>query len=230
MQTIRDNNPRLKFYDLSAGVQWIGGEIGEIEEAGEMGEGDHHHDELDSTLHLEHSPTPFQRGNLNVEHHHHGGIDPHIWSATGTAKLIAHNTLRAFQDLDPEHQLFYQENYQRLLAEIEATAQQLHRMLDTLACRTFVIYHPALTYFADEYNLRQLSIESDGKEPSVASMKNLIDEARKAQVRVVFVQQEFDRKHAEQVAAEIGARVAVINPLDRQWKEQMLHVARELIK
>ncbi|MDR0796510.1 MAG: hypothetical protein LBE79_10775 [Tannerella sp.] len=45
-----------------------------------------------------------------------------------------------------------------------------------------------------------------------------------------LVQQEFDRKHAEQVAAEIGARTVVINPLDREWKEQMIHVARELIK
>ena len=162
--------------------------------------------------------------------HHHDGIDPHIWNATGTAKIIAHNTLQAFLHLDPANQTVYMDNYRQLIQEIDDTANRLHEILDTLTCRAFVIYHPALTYFANEFSLRQLAIEAEGKEPSVASMKALIDEAKKAQVRVVFVQQEFDHKHAEQVAAEIGARTVEINPLDRRWKEQMTHIANELIK
>ena len=210
MQTIRKNNPHLKFFDLSEGVRWIGeDEQHKDEEDEENGD-----DEMDTATH----------------HHHHGGIDPHIWSSTGTAKIIANNTLQALLDLDPENRSVYRENYERLIEEIDETARLLHAMLDTLTCRTFVIYHPALTYFADEFALKQLSIEADGKEPSVASLKTLIDEARDTQVKVVFVQQEFDRKHAEQVAAGIGARVVIINPLDRRWDEQMLHVAKELIK
>ena len=203
IQTIRKNNPHLKFFDLSEGIRWIGEDDDSHEEEEE--EGAHHH-------------------------HHHGGIDPHIWSATGTAKIIAHNTLLAFLDLDPENKSAYRENYEQLIEEIDETALLLHAMLDTLTCRTFVIYHPALTYFADEFSLKQLAIESDGKEPSVASLKALIDETRHTQVKVVFVQQEFDRKHAGQVATEIGARLVVINPLDRNWNEQMIHIASELIK
>jgi zinc transport system substrate-binding protein len=206
MQTIRQNNPHLKYFDLSEGVHWIRDENpheheGDTEEAEEAS-----------------------------AHHHHGGIDPHIWSATGMAKIIAFNTLQAFLDLDSENKTTYQDNYEQLIEEIDETALRLHSMLDTLTCRTFVIYHPALTYFADEFALTQLAIESEGKEPSVASLKKLIDEAKKAQVRVVFIQHEFDRKHAEQVAAEIGARTVVINPLDRQWNEQMINMAKELIR
>ena len=207
MQTIRQNNPNLKFFDLSEGVHWLGDEESHEEEDGE--------EEVET---------------ITTHHHHHGGIDPHIWSATVPAKIIAYNTLQAFLDLDPHNKTIYQENYEQLIEEINETAQQLHTMLDTLTCRTFIIYHPALTYFADEFNLQQLAIESDGKEPSVASLKALIDEARHAQVKVVFVQQEFDRKHAGQVADEIGARLVVINPLDKHWNEQMLHIAKELIK
>ena len=206
MQTIRENNRNLKFFDLSEGVRWIGE--------------DEQHEEGEEEKEAE----------TDTHHHHHGGIDPHIWNATGSAKLIAQNTLKAFEELDPENQTIYQDNYRKLIQEIDETAQQIHNMLDTLSCRTFIIYHPALTYYANEFNLRQLSIESEGKEPSVASLKELIDEAQKAQVRVVFVQQEFDRKHAEQVAAEIGARTVVINPLDRRWNEQMINIAKELIK
>ena len=103
-------------------------------------------------------------------------------------------------------------------------------MLDTLTHRTFIIYHPALTYFAQAYHLKQLAIETDGKEPSAASMKKLIDEARAQRVRVVFVQREFDRKHAESVAREIGARVVVIDPLSAQWKDEMLKIGQALTK
>ena len=215
MPAIRSNNPHLKFYDLSEGVEWIGEE--ENEEFNVVGASRSR--PLDSKFEEEES-----------DHHHHDGTDPHIWSATIPAKIIAHNTLQAFMDLDPERKSLYMANYQRLIEEIEDTSHQLHAMLDTLTNRTFIIYHPALTYFANEFGLNQLSIEADGKEPSVASMKALIDEARKAHVRVVFVQQEFDRKHAEQIATAINARVAIINPLDRDWKNQMIHVAQELTK
>jgi zinc transport system substrate-binding protein len=43
------------------------------------------------------------------------------------------------------------------------------------------------------------------------------------------VQQEFDRKHAEQVAKEIGARIVTINPLDVHWHEQMVFIAQSLL-
>ena len=209
MDVIRQNNPHLKFFDVSEGVHWI--EDDDIHD-----ETEHIHHEAEETAHS--------------HHHHHDGVDPHIWNAIGSAKIIAQNTLQAFQELDPTNKTVYQENYLQLISEIDETAQQLHEMLDTLTCRAFVIYHPALTYFANEFALQQLSIETDGKEPSVASLKELIDVAKETQVRVVFIQQEFDRKHAEQIATEIGARTVVINPLDCQWNEQMIHIAKELIK
>lgn len=163
------------------------------------------------------------------DHTHHGLMDPHIWNATGTARIIARNTLEALCALDTANTSRYEANYRTLVAEIDSTEKILHAMLDTLSHRTFVIYHPALTYFAEEFGLVQLSIESEGKEPSAALMKQLVDEARAAGVRVVFVQQEFDRKHAESLAAEIGARVVTIHPLSKDWKEEMLYIARSLV-
>ena len=63
-----------------------------------------------------------------------------------------------------------------------------------------------------------------------SAAKKLIDEARAQHVRVVFVQREFDRKHAESVAREIGARVVVIDPLSAQWKDEMLKIGQALTK
>lgn len=164
------------------------------------------------------------------DQHAHGGGDPHIWNAPATARQMAENTLRAFCLLDTAHTAVYRAAHASLVAEIDSTDAALHAMLDTLTHRTFIIYHPALTYFAQAYHLKQLAIETDGKEPSAASMKKLIDEARAQHVRVVFVQREFDRKHAESVAREIGARVVIIDPLSAQWKDEMLKIGQALAK
>lgn len=166
--------------------------------------------------------------NEDANGHLHGHFDPHIWTSTVNAEIIARNVLQALIQLDGAHEAVYRDNYLQLTGEIGATRLTLHGILDTLSCRTFVIYHPALTYFADEFGLTQLAIETEGKEPSAQSMRTLVDRARAAGVRVVFVQQEFDRKHAGQLAAEIHARIVEINPLDKQWDEQMVLIAKAL--
>ena len=51
-------------------------------------------------------------------------------------------------------------------------AQRLQHLAQTNA---FMIYHPALSYFARDYGLHQIPIEAGGKEPSPAHLKALID-------------------------------------------------------
>jgi len=96
------------------------------------------------------------------------------------------------------------------------------------ADRAFIIYHPALSYFARDYGLHQISIEEGGKEPSPAHLKGLMDLCRKEGVRIIFVQPEFDRRNAEIIARQTGTRVVPINPLSYDWEEEMLNVAKSL--
>ena len=91
MDNIRNNNPGLKVFDLSEGIDLL--KSPEEEE-----EHDHHH-----------------------HHHHPGGVDPHTWSSISGAKVIAKNTLDAFVSLDPENKEYYQANYEQLTKEIGET-------------------------------------------------------------------------------------------------------------
>ena len=60
--------------------------------------------------------------------------------------------------------------------------------------RSFIIYHPALGYFARDYGLNQLSIEFEGKNPSPAQIRKLVDIAQKEKINTVFVDKGFDTK------------------------------------
>lgn len=160
--------------------------------------------------------------------HHHSHVDPHIWSSIDGARVIAQNILRSLLALDAENAEYYWDNFYQLMEEIDTAEMQIIQYLQPLLSRAFIIYHPALTYFAHDFNLTQLCIELEGKEPSPTQLKELIDLARNYNVRVVFIQQEFDKKNAELIAKETNCRIVTINPLAYEWKEEMLHIAKSL--
>jgi ABC-type Zn uptake system ZnuABC Zn-binding protein ZnuA len=83
-----------------------------------------------------------------------------------------------------------------------------------------MIYHPALSYFARDYGLHQISIEEGGKEPSPAHLKELIDLCKAEDVRVIFVQPEFDKRNAETIAQQTGTKVVRINPLSPRPRQR----------
>lgn len=162
------------------------------------------------------------------DHHHDGPQDPHIWSSIYGTKVMVKNMLDAFIALDETHADHYRRNYEELMKEIDRTEEQIVQLLKPVLSRAFIIYHPALTYFSEEFNLQQLCIETDGKEPTPALLKELVDMSRLYNAQVVFMQKEFDRKNAELIAKETGCRLVTIDPLAYHWSKEMIHIAQAL--
>ncbi len=155
-------------------------------------------------------------------------FDPHTWTSPDNMRQICANMAAAFAEQDPDNKHLYQQRLQQTLLALDSLHQTLADILGDLPSRSFVIAHPALTEFASCYGLQQIAIEQDGKEPTVASIRQLAQEARDQRVRVVFVQQEFSEHSANVIAEEAGAHVVVINPLDYDYPSQMIHIAQAL--
>ena len=166
-------------------------------------------------------------GHWHGDHFHEGGVEPHTWNSTKNASIIADNICQALCELDTEHQAYYKHRTDSLKQLFDQTDKEIRSLLEE-ADSTFLIYHPALSYFARDYGLKQISIEENGKEPSPAQLKNLIETCRKEKVHVIFVQQEFDQRNAQLIADELGVSIVSINPLSYDWREEMLHVAKAL--
>ncbi|MFR9166243.1 MAG: metal ABC transporter solute-binding protein, Zn/Mn family [Dysgonomonas sp.] len=160
--------------------------------------------------------------------HGHDGFDPHVWSSPKTASVMAKSIYEEVIKLDADNKDFYKRNYEELLSEFVKTDSIIKSYVDSMPNRSFIIFHPALSYFADEYGLEQLSIEHEGKSPSPSQLKELIDEGKAKQVKVVFIQQEYDKKNAEIVAKEIGAKTVSINLLSYDWSGELIKIARSL--
>lgn len=163
-----------------------------------------------------------------IEHSHDGHThgDPHIWSSPKTALAIIKNMYNCLVSIDKDKQSFYLDNYKKLEESINKTDSIIKSYIDIAPSKSFIIYHPALSYFSDEYDLHQLSIEVDGKSPSPKQLSSLIKEAKLENVKVIFIQEEFDIKNAEIIANEIGAKIITINPLSYDWHNEMIKVAK----
>lgn len=159
--------------------------------------------------------------------HDHGGIDPHTWNSPRNAEVIANNIYRALCELDQKNESYYKHRLDSVTTCIAQTDSTIRSLLPK-ADKAFLIYHPALTYFAADYGLKQISIEEGGKEPSPAHLEALIERCRQEKVRVIFVQREFDRRNAEMIAQELHVKVIPINPLSYHWPQEMVNIARAL--
>jgi zinc transport system substrate-binding protein len=151
--------------------------------------------------------------------------DPHVWTSPPLAKRISARIRDALIRLDPAQRDEYERNYAELAAELDALNSEIRDRVSSLKQRVFMTFHPAWGYFADTYGLRQIPIESEGKEPGPRTLLDVIEEAKRLDIKVIFVEPQFSRSSAEMVAREIGGRVVAIDPLAEGYIENMRKVA-----
>ena len=156
-----------------------------------------------------------------------GNIDPHVWMSCSNARIIASNILKALCELEPKNKAFFEKNYQSLLSIIDKRDSTIKENFkkDPDLVRKFVIYHPILTYFARDYQLEQLAIEEEGREPSAAQLKSLIERARKEKIKFCLIQAEFANRNTTTFINESHTKPMDINPLQGDWNRAMLEAA-----
>ena len=156
-----------------------------------------------------------------------GNIDPHVWMSCSNARIIASNILKALCELEPKNKAFFEKNYQSLLSIIDKRDSTIKESFkkDPDLVRKFVIYHPILTYFARDYQLEQLAIEEEGREPSAAQLKSLIEKARKEKIKFCLIQAEFANRNTTTFINESHTKPMNINPLQGDWNRAMQEAA-----
>lgn len=155
------------------------------------------------------------------QHAHEGGVDPHIWLSPKYAGKMAATILKTLTEQYPEQKEQFTANYHKLVSEIDSIAIQAGQVLADKTHKTFMIYHPALTYLARDYGMEQISIEDEGKEPNPAHIKKIIDTAKEKNIGIIFIQNQFDVNNAKSIASEIGATIIPIDPLNENWTAEM---------
>ena len=158
----------------------------------------------------------------------HIGDDPHSWMSARNAIIMAHNIYEAVKRIDVKDSVFFRQRLDSLCNVIHATDKYIRQTTAQAQCKSFIIYHPALTYFASDYGLEQLALEEHGREPSAAELEQIISTARAKGVKTMFVQREFANRNVDIITNTIGARKVEINPLGYDWNKEMRRIAAEI--
>ncbi len=155
------------------------------------------------------------------DHHDHGGADPHTWTSIRNARIIAANMLDALTEIDPDNAGYYRANFDRLDSRLDSLDRATTQRLAASDDKSFIVWHPSLSYFARDYGLEQISVGQEGKETSVKAMQQRIAHALEHNVKVFFFQKEFDSRQAETLNSQIGARMVIINPMNPDWEHEI---------
>jgi zinc transport system substrate-binding protein len=180
-----------RFVDLSADIELIAGNS----DGDSLGHNSEHTDNQHNT-------------HANA----HGGVDPHIWVAPRALARMAATAYGRIHELYPDS-VSYTTNYERFAERLTQLDSLISHRLAASSRRAFMIFHPGLTYYARDYGLRQIALESDGKEPSTKQLAAIVELARAEKISKVLYQSEFPRRIVEVAAEEIGAQAVEIDIL-----------------
>ncbi len=184
---------------------------------------------LPMSAHHHHEEEHEHHDDKGKEHNEEEHLDPHVWLAPSNVKVIAKNITNALVAKDPKNSDAYKAGYQKLLEEIEATDQEIKTILSSVKPGTkFMVFHPSWGYFAKEYNLVQIPIEIEGKEPKPRELVKLIQEAKKESIQAIFTAPEFSDAIAKEIAKELGIPVMKISPLAANWSQNLLQLAKAI--
>ena len=190
-QLLKSSDNKQRFINVSEGIDFI--------------YGTHYHNDA----------------NNRSKRHAHKVADPHVWLSPQNNIIIARNIKDYLCRIDPKNAETYESNYKIYAQKLEAIDADISAKLSDLKVKSFIVWHPSLSYFAKDYGLNQISVSSDNKEASVGSVASIIKQAKEKGVKVMFFQKEFDMRQASTISDELNANVILINPVSYDWESQL---------
>jgi zinc transport system substrate-binding protein len=147
---------------------------------------------------------------------HDSTPDPHIWLDPLLALHQAEKILQALVAVDPANADYYKENYENFKEQIESLHKAYVDGLRQVVRREFIVTHRSFGYLAHRYGLLQLGISglSPHQEPGPGEMKDIVEFTREHNIKYIFREPLAAPRLAEVLAAEIGAEILVLNPLE----------------
>ena len=154
--------------------------------------------------------------------------DPHIWLSPLLVKNMVTEIEVALSKEKPEREKIFKINHTALAQELDMLDQEIRDILANGKTRSFMVFHPAWSYFAEAYGLEQISIEHNGKEPGPRTLQEIINRGKKSNIKTIFVQKQFGLSVAKNIAKMIGATIQEMDPLAENYFENMRKTAKAI--
>ncbi|SDJ32576.1 zinc transport system substrate-binding protein [Nonomuraea maritima] len=167
------------------------------------------------------------------EEHEHADVpyDPHLWLDPSRLATVAAKLGERMAAADPAHAQGYRDRATKTAATLNDLDQEFGRGLASCRTKTLVTAHEAFGYLADRYKLKQVGITLDPEsEPSPARLSEVAKLAKTEGVTTIFTESLVSPKVAEVLASQVGARTAVLDPLESKPSGDYVSAMRDNLK
>jgi zinc transport system substrate-binding protein len=155
----------------------------------------------------------------NKHHHHkthsgshvHGAKDPHIWMSIKNNIKMAENSYDVLVKLMPEHKKDLKKKLEDHKKKMKALDSELKKHFKVQKDKNLFVFHPVFGYLADDYGLKQIPIQLEGKEPTAKQLSQIIDIIKEKGAKIIFTQPEFSDKTARTIAKQTNTNVVPIS-------------------
>ena len=164
-------------------------------------------------------------------HHHnhnHAGHDPHVWLSIANMNIHSAIVLHALSELAPDKAAVFNDNFKAYIQKLDQLSQEIAALMKPKAGSTIMVFHPAFGYFLDEYGIRQISIEADGKQPSAKHLAHLTQVIKTQGHRYLFIQPQTNDNDARSLAKALGLSVKTLNPLPSEYSAGLKAIAQTI--
>ncbi|MGY8643054.1 MAG: metal ABC transporter solute-binding protein, Zn/Mn family [Verrucomicrobiales bacterium] len=180
----------------------------------------------DHPSHFQDAEEASETGEHEHEHNHDDLKDPHVWLSVKTLTLQSKQIADVLKKLLPSDQGDeIDANLAAFQGELEALDTKLKATLESSKGKRFYVYHGAFAYFAQDYGLEQIAIESGNRTPTPKHILEFVKQAERDGVKLVFSQPQFDQTSANVLAEAIGGKVAILDPLEKDVFKNLEKIA-----
>ena len=173
------------------------------------------------------------RADLTGSAHHHGGhshgeTDLHLWLDPLIMADQAEEMATVLTELFPEMGDTLNENRKKLVKLLRDADEKIETQLSPLKGQSLLVSHPALGYFCKRYELRQLCVEIEGKDPLPKDIAKLMHLLIKHPVPVVFTEPQYNNKGAVLIAEKLNLPIEEIDPYNENYFEFLKTLSQQI--
>ena len=142
----------------------------------------------------------------------HPNGNPHYWVDPENGRLLARGIAARLTELDPKGK----DDYAKNLATFEKTLDEKEavwaKKMEPLAGQPIVTFHKSWTYFAQRYKLDIVAFvePKPGIQPTAQHTIEVIKVVAAKKVKVILMENFYDRRSPDQIAAHSSAKVAFV--------------------
>jgi zinc transport system substrate-binding protein len=162
--------------------------------------------------------------------HHHDEYDLHYWLSPKLAKRQAIAIATYLSQTFPKNQKIYEQNLALFLADLDKLDREITELLKPLKNKSILVSHAAFAYFCRDYNLEQLSIEIEGKDPHPKEITRTLMRCMQSDIKTIITQPQYSNKGAELIAQRLNLPLHSIDPYDGDYFKNLKTLAEIIAK